>query len=49
MPPHKRWTQTDIVALRARVQAGETVPQIADGLAHDPESVRSMMSRLSLK
>jgi predicted transcriptional regulator len=49
MNPHRRWTQTDITALRDLLQRGQPVPEIANRLHRNPEEVSSMMQRLRLR
>jgi predicted transcriptional regulator len=47
--PHRRWTQTDITALRDLLQQGQSVGEIANRLHRNPEEVSSMMRRLRLR
>jgi hypothetical protein len=49
MAAEKRWTQTDITALRSRLEGGETPVQIALALERSAENVSAMMSRLCLR
>lgn len=47
--PHQRWTQSHITALRDRLLAGDSVGEIATGLARPPVEVAAMMARLRLR
>jgi len=49
MSIEKRWTQTDITALRGRLEGGETAAEICAALDRSAEDVLQMMSRLSLR
>ena len=44
----RRWTQTDIMTLRGRLEAGERVDDIASALSRTTDGVRQMMVRLNL-
>lgn len=46
---HQRWTQTDITNLRSRLQAGDSVPDIARAMSRLPDGIMSMAKRLQLK
>jgi hypothetical protein len=49
MSIEKRWTQTDITALRSRLEGGESAVEICEALERSAEDVLQMMSRLSLR
>jgi hypothetical protein len=49
MSIEKRWTQTDITALRGRLEGGESPAEISAALERSPDDVLTMMSRLSLR
>lgn len=49
MVAEKRWTQTDITALRSRLNVGESAVEIAMALERSAENVSVMMSRLCLR
>jgi len=49
MAEHKRWTQTDITELRARLEVGESAVEISELLQRSSEDVVGMMSRLCLR
>jgi len=49
MSIEKRWTQTDITALRGRLEGGESAAEICEALERSAEDVLQMMSRLSLR
>jgi hypothetical protein len=49
MSTDKRWTQTDITALRGRLEGGESAAEISAALERSPDDVLAMMSRLSLR
>jgi len=49
MSIEKRWTQTDITALRGRLEGGETAVEICAALERSADDVQAMMSRLSLR
>jgi hypothetical protein len=49
MIAEKRWTQTDINALRSRLDVGESAADIASALERSAENVAGMMSRLCLR
>jgi hypothetical protein len=49
MNTHRRWTQTDITALRDQLQQGHPVTEIANRLHRNSEEVSSMMQRLRLR
>jgi len=49
MVAEKRWTQTDITALRNRLDVGESAGEIAQALERTAENVLGMMSRLCLR
>jgi len=49
MMTEKRWTQTDITALRNRLGDGESAEGIAEALERSAENVLGMMSRLCLR
>jgi len=49
MSIEKRWTQTDITALRGRLEAGEPTAEICEALERSADDVLQMMSRLSLR
>ncbi|MDQ2891739.1 MAG: hypothetical protein M3R64_01450 [Pseudomonadota bacterium] len=45
----KRWTQADITDLRARLQAGEPVGEIAAALGRADTDITTMIQRLRLR
>ena len=49
MSIEKRWTQTDITALRGRLEGGESAVEICEALERSVDDVQAMMSRLSLR
>ena len=49
MIAEKRWTQTDITALRNRLVDGESAEEIGQALERSAENVLGMMSRLCLR
>ena len=49
MAAEKRWTQSDITALRTRLEIGESAEEIALSLDRSAENVAGMMSRLCLR
>jgi len=49
MSIEKRWTQTDITALRGRLEGGESAAEISAALERSTDDVLTMMSRLSLR
>jgi len=49
MSTDKRWTQTDITALRGRLEGGESAVEICEALERSADDVLAMMSRLSLR
>lgn len=49
MPPHRRWTQADITALRQAIGSGEPIGRIAEQLGRDTDAVTLMMNRLRLR
>ena len=49
MSTEKRWTQTDITALRAKLEGGESAADISTALDRSADDVLTRMSRLSLR
>jgi hypothetical protein len=49
MAEQKRWTQTDITELRARLELGDTAEAIGELLDRSTVDIFGMMSRLSLR
>ena len=49
MVAEKRWTQSDVTALRTRLEVGESAREIAQALERSAENVAGMMSRLCLR
>ncbi len=49
MAAEKRWTQSDVTALRTRLEAGESAADIAQEMERSAENVAGMMSRLRLR
>jgi len=49
MVAEKRWTQTDVTALRTRLDVGESPLEIAQALDRSAENVAGMMARLFLR
>ena len=45
----RRWTQTDIAALRNRLQASGALVDVAGELDREPADVAMMISRLGLR
>lgn len=49
VPPHRRWTQTDIDDLRSGVSSGVEIEVIADTLGRTLEDTKAMVSRLRMR
>jgi hypothetical protein len=49
MNPHRRWTQTDLTDLRARVQSGEELLDVSDAIGRTIDDVVRMATRLRIK
>jgi iron uptake system EfeUOB component EfeO/EfeM len=49
MNPHRRWTQTDLTDLRARVQGGENLTDICPAIGRTIEDITRMTTRLRIK
>lgn len=49
MVAEKRWTQSDVTALRTRLAVGQSAPEIAQALERSAENVAGMMSRICLR
>lgn len=47
-PPHQRWTQSDITALRTSAQTGMPLTDLVRALGREPEDVSRMVARLGL-
>ncbi|QNA84614.1 hypothetical protein G4G27_11925 [Sphingomonas sp. So64.6b] len=46
--PNKRWSEEDVVDLRARVARGDSVPVIAGAIGRSQEATRARMQMLGL-
>lgn len=46
--PNKRWSEEDVVDLRARVARGDSVPVIAVAIGRSQEATRARMQMLGL-